>query len=58
MSDQQPKGKGSKDSKKGDRAQCQTKNQRIKEVKTQRKEIEHNVRLKIKRVKTQLKERR
>ena len=48
MSDQQPKGKGSKDSKKGDRAQCQTKNQRVKEVRTQRKEIEHNVRLKIK----------
>ena len=42
MSDQQPKGKGSKDSKKGDRAQCQTKNQRVKEVRTQRKEIEHN----------------
>ena len=44
MSDQQPKGKGSKDSKKGDRAQCQTKNQRVKEVRTPKKEIEHNVR--------------
>ena len=35
MSDQQPKGKGSKDSKKEDRVQYQTKNQRVKEVRTQ-----------------------
>ena len=44
MSDKEPKGKESKDSKKGDRAQCQTSNQRVKEVRTPRKEIEHNVR--------------
>ena len=49
MSDQQPKGKGSKDSKKEDRVQYQTKNQRVKEVRTQRKEIEHSVRSATKR---------
>ena len=48
MSGKKPKGRESKDSKKGDRAQCQTSNQRVKEVRTQRKKIKHNVRLKIK----------
>ena len=48
MSDKEPNGKGSKDSQKGDRAQCQKRNQMVQKVKNQRKEIEHNVRLKTK----------